>query len=62
VSLHQTYELYLTDRNGSTHFEALTCAPGERVRDVATRLLGERGVAEIEVRRLGEHQFTVRTN
>lgn len=60
--VHQTYEFYLTDRNGSTHFEAFTCPPDREVRAVATRLLAERGVAEIEVRRLGEHQFTVRAN
>jgi hypothetical protein len=57
--VHQTYELYLTDRNGATHFEALTCPPDRQVREIAKRLLAERGLAEIEVRRLGKHQFTV---
>ncbi len=56
---HHTYELYLTNHQGETRFEPLTCAPTTDVHGQVRQLLADRDMASIEVRRGGEHQFTI---
>jgi len=58
-ALHQTYELYLSDGVGPPRFEPLTCPPEADVFTVVRRMLAERKLSSIEVRRLGTHLFTV---
>lgn len=57
--LHQTYELYLTSKDGGTHFEPLTLAPGEDVREIVGRRFDD-DLNAIEVRRAGMHLFSLR--
>ena len=57
--LHLTYELYLKGQDGKVAFEALTCPLNEDVLAVAQRLLVARGLRSVEVRRLGEHLYTI---
>ena len=57
--LHETYELYLSDGVEPPRFEALTCAPDADLFTVVRRILAERKLNSIEVRRLGTHVFTV---
>ncbi|RAK52596.1 hypothetical protein [Phenylobacterium deserti] len=59
-SMLQTYELFLETPQGERRFEPVTCAtPAEALRKARLRLEdGE--LAAIEVRRAGEHLFTLK--
>jgi hypothetical protein len=55
--LHLTFELYVTDQQGVTRFEPLTCPQTADVLQLVQRMLDERKLASIEVRRFGEPMF-----
>jgi hypothetical protein len=56
---HQTYELYLDDGGGDPHFEALTCPSPTDVLPAVRRLIEQRKLQAVEVRRAGVPLFTV---
>lgn len=57
--MHQTYELYVQPPEGPAVFEPLTCASERDLLALVRRVLAERAAAAVEVRRHGEHLFTL---
>jgi hypothetical protein len=58
--MHRTYELYVRRPNGHVQFQALTFRGSEAdVMRHVEGLLSECGAEAIEVRRGGEHLFTL---
>ena len=56
---HMTYELYLEGQEGPPVFEALTCPNEIELLASVERMIAERGLKAVEVRRFGAHLFTV---
>lgn len=56
--MHQTYELYFLNTDGSLRFEALTC-PEAELFVLAQRRLAEESAGSVEVRQFGATLFTL---
>jgi len=56
--MHQTYELYFPNADGSLRFEALTCREADLF-VLAQRRLDEAGAGSVEVRQFGTTLFTL---
>ena len=56
----QTYELFLETLQGERRFEPVTCATTAEALRRARLLLDGEELAAIEVRRAGEHLFTLK--
>lgn len=56
---YMTYELYLERDDGPPVFEAFTCADEVELLAAVKRLMAERGLKAVEVRRFGAHLFTL---
>ena len=56
--MHETYEIYFPQADGTRQFQALTCAPGDLTREVQ-RLLSAADAASCEVYQFDRRLFTV---
>ena len=56
--MHETFELYVRHREGHGRFHAVTC-PRDEIITRAKELLDRSGAEEVDVRRGGEHLFTL---
>lgn len=59
MPLHQTYELYLEQEDGSPRLEIVTCPNEVELISVVQGMIEERRLRAVEVRRFGSHLFTV---
>ncbi|HEX5376971.1 MAG TPA: hypothetical protein VFW47_00255 [Phenylobacterium sp.] len=57
--MHQTYELYFHDEDGSVRFEPLTCPPEAQLIGLVRSRLAAEGAASVEVHQFGSMLFTL---